>query len=88
MPKRGDIVLIPVPFSDLTSQKRRPVVVISNDTYQKKTHDNVVVAMTSNIHEIDYLYWFFGSVSQVFSITEKFSVSTLGLKAGLVKKCR
>lgn len=54
MPKQGDIVLIPVPFSDLTSQKRRPVVVISNDKYQQKTHDIVVVAMTSNIREIDY----------------------------------
>ena len=31
MPKQGDIVLIPVPFTDLTSQKRRPVIVISND---------------------------------------------------------
>lgn len=25
------------------------------------------------IHEIDYLYWFFGDVKEVFSITEKFS---------------
>lgn len=54
MPERGDIVLIPVPFSDLTSQKRRPVVVISNDTYQKNTQDIIVVAMTSNIREIEY----------------------------------
>ncbi|BDQ31831.1 dehydrogenase [Nitrosopumilus zosterae] len=27
----------------------------------------------TNIHEIDYLYWFFGDVSKVFSITGKFS---------------
>ncbi len=27
----------------------------------------------TNIHEIDYLYWLFGSVSKVFSITGKFS---------------
>ena len=31
MPHQGDIVLIPVPFTDLSSQKRRPVIVISND---------------------------------------------------------
>ena len=27
----------------------------------------------TNIHEIDYLYWFFGKVKEVFSITGKFS---------------
>lgn len=31
MPEQGDIVLIPVPFTDLTSQKRRPVIIVSND---------------------------------------------------------
>ena len=27
----------------------------------------------TNIHELDYLYWFFGNVDEVFSITGKFS---------------
>jgi len=31
MPDQGDILLIPVPFTDLSSQKKRPVVVISNN---------------------------------------------------------
>ena len=30
MYKRGEIVLIPVPFSNLSSVKKRPVLVISN----------------------------------------------------------
>jgi mRNA interferase MazF len=47
MPKQGDIVLIPVPFTDLSSQKQRPVIVISNDAYNQKTEDVVVVALTS-----------------------------------------
>lgn len=47
-PKYGDIVLIPVPFTDLSSQKQRPVIVISNDEYNLNTADMVVVAMTSN----------------------------------------
>lgn len=48
MPSQGDIVLIPVPFTDLASARRRPVIVISNDQYNATTADVVVVAMTSN----------------------------------------
>jgi mRNA interferase MazF len=48
MPDQGDIVLIPVPFTDLTSSKRRPVIVVSNDRYNANSLDMVVVAMTSN----------------------------------------
>lgn len=47
-PEWGDIVLIPVPFTDLSSRKRRPVIVISNDDYNRRTRDVVIVAMTSN----------------------------------------
>jgi mRNA interferase MazF len=48
MPEQGDIVLIPVPFTDLSSQKRRPVIVVSSDAYNRRSADIVVVAMTSN----------------------------------------
>lgn len=48
MPEQGDIVLIPVPFTDLSTQKQRPVVVISNNIYNRQSADIVVVAMTSN----------------------------------------
>lgn len=48
MPEQGDIVLIPIPFTDLSSQKRRPVIIISNDSYNQTAPDMVVVAMTSN----------------------------------------
>ena len=47
-PQQGDIVLIPIPFIDLSSHRRRPVIVISNDAYNRRTDDMVVVAMTSN----------------------------------------
>ncbi|MCR4315741.1 MAG: type II toxin-antitoxin system PemK/MazF family toxin [Planctomycetes bacterium] len=49
MPDQRDLILIPVPFSDLTSNKRRPVVVISNDNYNSSNSDIVVVAVTSNV---------------------------------------
>ncbi len=44
-----DIVLIPIPFTDLSSSKRRPVVVISNDNYNENNPDIVVAALTSNL---------------------------------------
>lgn len=47
MPDQGDILLIPVPFTDLSSQKRRPVIVVSNTAYNRANPDVVVVAMTS-----------------------------------------
>ncbi len=54
MYKQGDIVLIPVPFSDLKSQKQRPVLIISNDTYNELTEDIVVLAITSKIKDLAY----------------------------------
>ncbi|MDO9302051.1 MAG: type II toxin-antitoxin system PemK/MazF family toxin [Anaerolineales bacterium] len=56
MPEQGDILLVPIPFTDLSSQKRRPVIVISNNTYNQTTSDMVVVAMTSNPVEADYSF--------------------------------
>jgi len=48
MIEQGDIVLIPVPFTDLSSRRRRPVIVVSNNAYNRSAADIVVVAMTSN----------------------------------------
>ena len=48
--KQGDIVLLPFPFSDLSSSKVRPAVVISNNTYDGE--DIIVCGVTSqNIHK-------------------------------------
>ena len=56
MPEQGDILLVPIPFSDLSSQKRRPVIVVSNNFYNQETTDLVVVAMTSNPVEAHYSF--------------------------------
>ena len=53
-PEQGDVVLVPVPFTDLASQKRRPVIVVSNDAYNRQSADVVVVAMTSNPTKTSY----------------------------------
>ncbi len=54
MYKQRDILIIPIPFTDLTTNKRRPVVVLSNDYYNNGTEDIVVIAVTSNIEQKEY----------------------------------
>lgn len=53
-PKQRDIVLIPIPFSDLTSIKRRPVIVLSNDRHNQRSEDVLVTAMTSKLTRVPY----------------------------------
>ncbi|MBD2329950.1 type II toxin-antitoxin system PemK/MazF family toxin [Alkalinema sp. FACHB-956] len=48
MLRQGELVLIPVPFTDLSSQKRRPVIIISSTQYNRHSRDALVVAVTSN----------------------------------------
>ena len=48
MYRQGEIVLIPVPFTDLSSSKKRPVLIISSDEYNTENQDMIVVAITSN----------------------------------------
>ena len=54
MYRQGDIVLIPVPFSDLKSNKQRPVLIISRDEYNEISDDIVVLAITSKIRHHTY----------------------------------
>lgn len=48
MYNQREIVLVPFPYSDLSNTKRRPVLIISNDDYNKRFHDVVVCVITSN----------------------------------------
>jgi len=54
MYRQGDILLVPVPFTDLSTNKRRPVLVISNDDYNNITEDVIVAAITSNLTDKKY----------------------------------
>jgi mRNA interferase MazF len=49
-----EIVLVPFPFTDLSSIKRRPVLIISNNHYNAKHEDIVVLAITSNLFHDEY----------------------------------
>ncbi len=54
MYKQKEIVLVPYPYSDLSSTKRRPVLVVSNNHYNQKFPDILVCVITSNLFKDDY----------------------------------
>ena len=55
MHKQGDILLIPLPFTDLTSNKKRPVLVLSRHGYNNIADDLIVATVTSNVDTKPYV---------------------------------
>lgn len=49
-----DIILVKFPFSNLSAAKVRPALVVSNDQYNSKYQDVVVLAITSNLSSLEY----------------------------------
>jgi mRNA interferase MazF len=47
----GEVVLVPFPFTDQTTSKRRPAVVISSDAYNAERRDLIILALTSRVRE-------------------------------------
>ena len=47
--KRGDIVLLPFPYTDQSGSKRRPVLILSSDDYNMRRADIIVAPITSNL---------------------------------------
>ena len=47
--KRGEVVLVPFPFTDLSSAKQRPALVVSPDRWNAAQSDVLLVAVTSQI---------------------------------------
>ena len=92
MPSQGDIVLIPVPFTDLSSTRRRPVIVISNDSYNQSASDMIVVAMTSNLAPTPHSFILTAAdlsagtlnhpgrvrVDKIYTLAQSISVKTFG----------
>ncbi len=48
---QGEIVIVPFPFSDLSSIKQRPVLVLSNNSYNSSSDDIITCGITSNIKD-------------------------------------
>jgi len=45
----GDVVLVPFPFTDHTTTKHRPAVIISSRTYHEHRPDVILMAITSQL---------------------------------------
>ena len=49
---RGDVILVPFPFSDQSTTKKRPAVIISSDKYNSLSSDVIIMAITSRIDNL------------------------------------
>ena len=52
--KQGEIVIVPFPFSDLSSIKQRPVLILSKNVDNEKVEDIITCGITSNIKDSRY----------------------------------
>jgi mRNA interferase MazF len=50
--KFADVVLVPFPFTDQTTSKKRPAVVVSSDAYNRQHSDIIIMAITSQIQVV------------------------------------
>ena len=48
IPKPREVFLIPFPFSDASTSKQRPAMIISNERYAQETGLSIVCAFTTN----------------------------------------
>lgn len=53
MYNQREIVLVPFPYSDLSSTKKRPVLIVSNNDYNQKYNDVVVAVISSVLRSED-----------------------------------
>ncbi len=47
--RAGDVVLIPFPFTDLSTVKQRPAVVLSSSHFNRRRNDVIIAAITSHL---------------------------------------
>ncbi len=57
--QKGDVVLVPIPFTNQRQSKVRPVIVVSGATYHATEPDIILAAITTNLSAatapVDYI---------------------------------
>jgi mRNA interferase MazF len=101
--EQGEIVLIPFPFTDLTTSKQRPVLVLSKTQYNKKFKDFISCGITSNIKDVecsvlidqeDLISGFLPvpsmiKVDKIFTLEKSLAIKSIGkIKPEIWKKVR
>ena len=54
--QQKELVLLPYPFSDQAGSKVRPAVIVSNDNFNKRCEDCVMVPLTTVIKDEPFSY--------------------------------
>jgi mRNA interferase MazF len=49
MTRRGDVIIITLPFTDIAGSKKRPAVVVQNDRDNQKIRKTAVATVTGNL---------------------------------------
>jgi len=52
--QQKELVLLPYPFSDQEGNKVRPAIIISNNNFNRKSEDCIMLPLTSVIKEVPY----------------------------------
>jgi mRNA interferase MazF len=66
----GDVIVVPFPFTDQTTIKRRPAVVVSSERYNRERPDLILMAITSQarptptVGELAVVQWAGGGTAQ------------------------
>ena len=87
--EQGDILIVPFPFSDLSSIKQRPVLVLSHTQYNRESNDIITCGITSNIKDTAYSVQITAKdlVSGNLPVASRIKVDKLfTLEKGIVKK--
>lgn len=49
--KQGDVILVPFPFTDFSTLKQRPAVIISANNFNHHSDDVIIVAISSHLSD-------------------------------------
>ncbi len=52
--EQKDLVLLPYPFTDLENSKVRPALVVSNEVFNKKSRDRIMIPLTTVLNDAPY----------------------------------